>query len=117
MPTACGAWCSGTGCVNLEPVTSSECSGATQIVNESHTKKKLWECGTVLWGTEERSEECARVRHDEFRAQGRCVSSGVVEAGCKTVVEERRKRFGTHRTVDGSSPILVLRCFVLSGRC
>ena len=56
------------------------------------------------------------MRHDEFRAQGLCVSSGVVEAGCKTVAGERRKRFGTRWTVDGANPIRVLRCFVLSGR-
>ena len=102
--------------MDLEPVTSSECSGATQIVNEWDTKEKRWECGTVQWGAEERSEEWARVRHDEFRAEGRCASSGVVEAGCETVVGERRKRFGTRWTVDGANLILVLRCFVLSGR-
>ena len=57
-----------------------------------------------------------RMRYDEFRAQGLCVGSGVVEAGCKTVVEERCKRSGMRWTVDGANAILALRCSVLSGR-
>ena len=57
-----------------------------------------------------------RMRYDEFRAEGLCVGSGVVEAGCKTVVGARCKRSGMHWTVDGANAILALRCSVLSGR-
>lgn len=58
----------------------------------------------------------ARMRYAEFRAQGLCVGSGVVEAGCKTVVGERCKQSGMHWTVLGVNHILALRSCVLSGR-
>ena len=58
----------------------------------------------------------ARMRYDEFRAQGLCVGSGVVEAGCKTVVGERCKQSGMRWTVSGVNAILALRSCVISGR-
>lgn len=57
-----------------------------------------------------------RMRYPEFRAQGLCVGSGVVEAGCKTVVGTRLKRPGMHWTVRGADAILALRSAKLSGR-
>jgi hypothetical protein len=57
-----------------------------------------------------------RMRYPEFRAQGLCTSTGVVEAGCKTAVGTRLKRAGMHWTVAGANAILALRCCVLSGR-
>jgi len=39
-----------------------------------------------------------RIRYPEFRAQGLCVSSGVVEAGCKVVIGTRLKRAGMRWT-------------------
>ena len=51
----------------------------------------------------------ARMRYTEFRQQGLCVGSGVVEAGCKTVIGERCKRSGMRWTVDGANAILALR--------
>jgi hypothetical protein len=44
------------------------------------------------------------------------VGSGVVEAGCKTVVGQRLKRSGMHWTVRGTNAIMALRCLILSGR-
>ena len=57
-----------------------------------------------------------RMRYPEFRAQGLCVSSGVVEAGCKRVIGTRLKRAGMHWTVAGADAIIALRCCKLSGR-
>jgi len=57
-----------------------------------------------------------RLRYPEFRAQGLCTSTGVVEAGCKTAVATRLKRAGMHWTVTGADAIIALRCCVLSGR-
>ena len=73
-------------------------------------------------GTCEEAAKCAdyidknrtRMRYPEFRAQDLCVGSGVVEAGCGTVVG-RLKRSGMHWTVRGANRILALRCCVLSG--
>jgi hypothetical protein len=57
-----------------------------------------------------------RMRYPEFRAQGLCVGSGVVEAGCKTAIGTRCKRSGMHWTVAGANAIIALRCCKLSNR-
>jgi len=57
-----------------------------------------------------------RMRYPAFRAQGLCVSSGVVEAGCKVVIGTRLKRAGMRWTVSGADAIIALRCCQLSGR-
>ena len=57
-----------------------------------------------------------RMRYPEFRAQGLCVSSGVVEAGCKHAIGARLKRAGMRWTVAGANAIIALRCCKLSGR-
>jgi Uncharacterised protein family (UPF0236) len=57
-----------------------------------------------------------RMRYSEFRQQGLCTSSGVVEAGCKVAIATRLKRAGMHWTVRGSNAIIALRCCRLSGR-
>jgi hypothetical protein len=58
----------------------------------------------------------ARMRYPTFRTQGLCVSSGVVEAGCKVAIGTRLKRTGMHWTVAGADAIIALRCCRLSGR-
>ena len=58
----------------------------------------------------------SRMRYPEFRAQGLCVSTGVVEAGCKVAIGTRCKRTGMHWTVAGVDAIIALRCCKLSGR-
>lgn len=57
-----------------------------------------------------------RMRYREFRAQGLCVSSGVLEAGCKIAIGTRLKRAGMHWTLAGADAIIALRCCKLSGR-
>ncbi len=57
-----------------------------------------------------------RMRHAEFRQQGLFVGSGVVEAGCKTIIGQRLKRSGMHWTVRGANAIIALRCCQMSGR-
>jgi hypothetical protein len=56
-----------------------------------------------------------RMRYPEFRVQGLCVSTGVVESGCKSI-GTRLKRAGMHWTVAGADAIIALRCCKLSGR-
>ncbi len=56
------------------------------------------------------------MRYPAFRAAGLCVSSGVVEAGCKVAIGTRLKRAGMHWTLAGADAIIALRCCVLSGR-
>jgi hypothetical protein len=57
-----------------------------------------------------------RLRYPEFRAQGLCTSTGVVEAGCKVAIGTRLKRAGMHWTLAGADAIIGLRCCKLSGR-
>jgi hypothetical protein len=56
-----------------------------------------------------------RMRYPKFRRQHLFVGSGVIEAGCKTVVASRFKRSGMFWTVRGANAILALRCCNLNG--
>ena len=56
-----------------------------------------------------------RMRYPKFRAQGLFVGSGVIEAGCKTVIG-RLKQSGMFWTVRGANAIIALRCCQLSGK-
>ena len=57
-----------------------------------------------------------RMRYADFRAQGLFVGSGVVEAGCKTVIGQRLKQSGMEWSVRGANDIIALRCVMLSNR-
>ncbi len=58
----------------------------------------------------------ARMRYPSFRKQGFFIGSGVIEAGCKTVIAQRLKQSGMFWTVRGANAIVALRCARLSGR-
>jgi hypothetical protein len=51
-----------------------------------------------------------RMRYKWFRQCGLFVGSGVVEAGCKTVIGQRLKQAGMHWTTGGADAIMTLRC-------
>ena len=57
-----------------------------------------------------------RMQYPKFRRQHLFVGSGVIEAGCKTVIASRFKRSGMFWTVRGANAILALRCCHLNGR-
>jgi len=57
-----------------------------------------------------------RMRYPEFRQQGLFVGTGVIEAGCKTVIGSRCKQSGMFWTVRGANAILALRCCQFNGR-
>ena len=57
-----------------------------------------------------------RIRYPEFRAQGLCVSTGVVEAGCKVAIGTRLKNAGMRWSLAGANAIIALRCCHLSDR-
>ena len=58
----------------------------------------------------------AQMRYAEFREQKFFVGSGVVEAGCRTVIGERLKQSGMRWSVRGANAIIALRCCIMSGR-
>ncbi|MDF7802135.1 ISKra4 family transposase [Pontiellaceae bacterium B1224] len=55
-----------------------------------------------------------RMQYARFREQGLFIGSGVVEAGCKTVVGKRTKQSGMFWKIRGAQNILDIRCAVLS---
>jgi hypothetical protein len=58
----------------------------------------------------------ARMRYPKFRRQHLFVGSGVIEAGCKTVIGSRLKKSGMFWTVRGANAIIALRCCHINGR-
>jgi len=47
------------------------------------------------------------MKYDEFRRQGLFGGSGVVEAGCRTVIGQRLKQSGMHWTIKGATASLL----------
>jgi hypothetical protein len=54
------------------------------------------------------------MRHPGFRRQHLFVGSGVIEAGCKTVIGARLKQSGMFWSVRGTNSVLALHCCQLS---
>ena len=57
-----------------------------------------------------------RMQYGTFRAQGFFIGSGVIEAGCKTVIGSRCKQSGMFWGQPGAQNVLALRCIHSSGR-
>jgi hypothetical protein len=57
-----------------------------------------------------------RMRYPAFRQKKLFVGSGVIEAGCKTVIGSRLKQSGMFWTVCGANAIIALRCCCISGK-
>jgi hypothetical protein len=62
------------------------------------------------------AHNATRMNYPGFRKQHLFVGSGVIEAGCKTVIGHRLKQSGMFWTVNGANSILALRCSHLNGR-
>lgn len=56
------------------------------------------------------------MRYADFRRQGLFVGSGVIEAGCGSVIGLRLKQSGMEWSVRGANSIIALRCLMASGR-
>jgi hypothetical protein len=57
-----------------------------------------------------------RMRYPKFRRLHLFVGSGVIEAGCKTVIGKRLKQSGMFWTVKAANAIIALRCCHLNNR-
>jgi len=75
------------------------------------TKKKEALAKMVVYFEKNRE----RMRYDRYRQQGLFIGSGVVEAGCKSLIGKRLKQSGMHWTVKGANSIISLRCCLESG--
>ena len=62
------------------------------------------------------AKNAERMRYPKFRRQHLFVGSGVIEAGCKTVIGSRLKQSGMFWTVRGANAIIALRCCHLNHR-
>ncbi|HZL66656.1 MAG TPA: ISKra4 family transposase [Candidatus Limnocylindrales bacterium] len=69
----------------------------------------------ILTEAEYFAKNAERMRYPKFREQHLFVGSGVIEAGCKTVIGARFKRSGMFWTVRGANAILALRCCPMNG--
>jgi hypothetical protein len=58
----------------------------------------------------------SRMRYGQFRQQGLFIGSGVVEAGCKTVIGQRAKQSGMRWSEVGLLNVLHPRCALLGGQ-
>ena len=56
---------------------------------------------------------CKRMMYGTFKEKGYFIGSGVIEAGCKTVVGKRTKQSGMFWQVKGAQNILNIRCAIL----
>ena len=61
------------------------------------------------------TENRHRMRYDRFRKMGLFIGSGVVEAGCKSVVAHRFKQSGMRWSEKGFLNLLHLRLCILNG--
>ena len=56
------------------------------------------------------------MQYAHFRKLGLFIGSGVMEAGCKTIVGQRMKQSGMEWSLKGANAIIALRCVLKSGR-
>jgi hypothetical protein len=57
-----------------------------------------------------------QMHYGQFRREGLFIGSGVIEAGCKTVIGKRLKQSGMFWSVAGANAIIAARCCLYSGR-
>jgi hypothetical protein len=79
-------------------------TGCVETAEEIRTKSAYFET------------HAERMRYPKFRRQHLFVGSGVIEAGCKTMIGSRCKQSGMFWTVRGANAILALRCCQFNGR-
>jgi hypothetical protein len=91
------------GVEKLIAQTRKECAGTSR---EQAVEKEL---GYFV-------NNVARMQYGTFRRQGFFIGSGVVEAGCKTVMGARCKQSGMFWSRRGAENVLALRCIHASRR-
>lgn len=57
-----------------------------------------------------------RMRYGQFKKSGYFIGSGVVEAGCRSVIGQRLKQSGMHWSIRGANSIIALRCCLESNQ-
>ena len=93
----------GNGVENLIKETRQECAGKPQAEAVEE------ELGYFV-------RNAQRMQYRTFRRQGLFIGSGVIEAGCKTVIGSRCKQSGMFWGEPGAENVLALRCIHSSRR-
>jgi hypothetical protein len=89
--------------------TLAEAARARLPRNGPRRKEALLEIGYFI-------KNAQSMRYSEFRAQGLFIGSGVIEAGCRSVIGKRLKQSGMFWSVAGANAIIASRCCLASGR-
>lgn len=98
-----------------------------QLLDDGKLKKLTLSLRSIQTGNQELADRlrteadyfhrnALRMRYPKFRGLGLFVGSGVVEAGCKTVIGCRLKQSGMFWSTKGANSILALRCCRLNRR-
>jgi hypothetical protein len=61
-------------------------------------------------------ENVQRMRYAEYKEKGLFIGSGVIEAGCKSIIGKRLKQSGMRWSLRGANSIIALRCCEISRR-
>lgn len=61
-------------------------------------------------------DNATHMRYASFKKQGLFVGSGVIEAGCRTIIAHRLKNSGMFWSLEGANAIIASRCCQFSGR-
>jgi len=93
----------GNGVENLIMETRQQCAGKDNAQTVEEQLKYF-------------VHNAARMKYRTFRQQGLFIGSGVVEAGCKTVIGSRCKQSGMFWGTPGAEHVLALRCISASRR-
>jgi hypothetical protein len=98
-----------------------------RLLDKGKIEKLVLSLRSIQWANPELSDKIRteadyfernahRMRYPKYRRQHLFVGSGVIEAGCKTVIGSRLKQSGMFWTVTGANSIIALRCCHLNGR-
>jgi len=92
-------------------------NGVKHLIQETHKEaagQPQAEAVAKALGYFERNVD--RMQYGTFRKQGWFIGSGVVEAGCKTIIGARCKQSGMFWSKPGAEKVLALRCLNASRR-
>ena len=104
-PSTCGQWSDLLDAGNVESLGQA----AQKLLPRTGPRRRL-----AIKQIRYFVNNAKRMRYADFRAQGLFVGSGVIEAGCRTVVCLRCKKPGMFWSRSGAHAILQIRCSLLS---
>ncbi len=102
-------WCHAMKATSSAPVIAA----AEQLLNARRHELSAGQIQSAEREIAYFTTNAERTRYGEFQAKGYFIGSGVVEAGCKTVVGRRLKQSGMFWSHRGGDHLLALRCLTL----